>query len=114
MKELQDGELLNSTTIKANAESALGLSFNAIAMVTSLYVSQKVNEHKPDTADFKVVFVKEGKAISVDEMIGNVLTDKVIAFLADDVTKIYDAVKLVQQELEQWDVDLVYKAKLYA
>lgn len=114
MKELQDGELLNSTTIQANAESALGLSLNAIAMVTSLYVSQKVNEHKPEKADFKVVFVKEGKAISVDEMIGNVLTDKVIEFLTDDVTKIYDAVKLVQQELEQWDIDLVYKTKFYA
>lgn len=114
MKELQDGELLNSTTIQGNAESALGLAFNAIAMVTSLYVSQKVNEHKPDMTDFKVVFVKEGKAISVDEMIGNVITDKVIEFLTDDVTKIYDAVKLAQQELEQWDVDLVYKAKFYA
>lgn len=114
MKELQDGELLNSTAIKVNAESALGLSFNAIAMVTSLYVSQKVNEHKPEMADFKVVFVKEGKAILVDEMIGNVLTDKVIEFLTDDVTKIYDAVKLAQQELEQWDIDLVYKAKFYA
>lgn len=114
MKELQDGELLNSTTIKANAESALGLSFNAIAMVTSLYISQKINEIKPEMADFNVMFVKEGKAISVDEMIGNVLTDKVIEFLTDDVTKIYDAVKLVQQELEQWDIDLVYKAKFYA
>jgi len=114
MKELQDGELLNSTTIKANAESTLGLSFDAVAMVTSLYVSQKVNEHKPDMTDFKVVFVKEGKAISVDEMIGNVLTNKVIEFLADDVTKIYDVVKIVQQELEQWDIDLVYKAKFYA
>ena len=114
MKELQDGELLNSTTILGNAENALGLSFNSVAMVTSLYVSQKVNEHKPEMADFKVVFVKEGKEISVDEMIGNVLTDKVIEFLTDDVTKIYDAVKLAQQELEQWDIDLVYKAKFYA
>lgn len=114
MKELQDGELLNSTVIQAKAESALGLSFNAITMVTSLYVSQKVNELEPETADFKVVFEKDGKAISVDEMIGNVLTNKVIEFLADDVTKIYDAVKLVQQELEQWGVDLVYKAKFYA
>lgn len=114
MKELQEGELLDSTTIQANAESALGLSLNAIAMVTSLYVSQKVNEHKPDTVDFKVVFVKDGKAISVDEMIGNVLTDKVIEFLTDDIAKIYDAVKLVQQELEQWDIDLVYKTKFYA
>lgn len=114
MKELQDGELLKSTTINANAKSAVGLVFNAIAMVTSLYVSQKVNEHKPDMTDFKVVFVKEGKAISVDEMIGNVLTNKVIEFLADDVTKIYDVVKLVQQELERWDVNLVYKAKFYA
>ena len=114
MKELQDGDLLRSTTIQAKAESALGLSAFAVAMVTSLYVSQKVNEIKPDTADFKVVFVKDGKAISVDEMIGNVLTDKVIEFLTDDVTKIYDAVKLVQQELEQWDVDIVYKTKFYA
>ena len=114
MKELQDGEFLNSTTIKANVASALEFSLNAIAMVTSLYVSQKVNEHKPEMADFKVVFVKEGKAISVDEMIGNVLTDKVIEFLADDITKVYDVVKIVQQELEQWDIDLVYKAKFYA
>ena len=52
MKELQDGDLLRSTTIQAKAESALGLS----------------------------------------------------AF----------AVKLVQQELEQWDVDIVYKTKFYA
>ena len=114
MKELKDGDLLRSTTIKANAESSLEITFNAIAMVTSLYVSQKVNELEPETADFKVVFVKDGKAISVDEMIGNVLTNKVIEFLADDVTKIYDAVKLAQQELERWDVDLVYKAKFYA
>jgi len=114
MKELQDGDLLRSTTIKANVESALGLSLNAIAMVTSLYVSQKVNEHKPNTADFKVVFVKNGKAISVDEMIGNVLTDKVIASLEKDITKVYDIVKIAQQELEQWDVDIVYKTKFYA
>jgi len=114
MKELQDGELLNSTTIKANAESALGLAFNAIAMVTSLYVSQKVNEHKPDMTDFKVVFVKEGKALSVDEMVRNVLTNKVIASLEKDITKVYDIVKLAQQELEQWDVDIVYKTKFYA
>lgn len=114
MKELQDGELLDSTVIQANAESALGLSFNAIAMVTGLYVSQKVNELEPETADFKVVFVKDGKAISVDEMIGNVLADKVLDFLTNDVTKIYDAVKLAQQELERWDVDLVYKAKFLA
>ena len=113
MKELQDGDLL-SQTIKTNAESASGLFFNAIEMVTSLYISQKVNEHKPEMADFKVVFVKEGKAISVDEMVANILTGKVIELLTDDVTKLYDAVKLVQQELEQWDIDLVYKVKFYA
>lgn len=114
MKELQDGELLNSTVIQAKVESALGLSFNAIEMVTSLYVSQKINELEPETADFIVVFEKDGKAISVDEMIVNVLTNKVLEFLADDITKIYEAVKLVQQELEQWGVDLVYRAKFYA
>lgn len=114
MKELQTSELLNSTTINITPNSALELSFDAIAMLMSLYASQKINEHKPDSADFKVVFVKDGNAISVDEMIGNVLADKVIELLRDDVTKIYDAVKLVQQELEQWDIDLVYKAKFYA
>lgn len=114
MKELKDGDLLKSIAVKATAERTLEITLNAITMVTSLYMSQKVNELKPETADFKVVFVKDGRAISVDEMIGNVLTDKVIEFLTDDVTKIYDVVKLVQQELEQWDVDLVYKAKFYA
>lgn len=113
MKELQDGELLSSITIKANAESTLGLSFNAIAMVTSLYISQKVNELKPETADFKVVFVKDNNVISIDEMVGNVLLNKVIEFLIDDVTKIYDAVKLLQQELEQWNVELVFKNQIY-
>ena len=114
MKELKDGDLLRSTTIKANAESSLEITFNAVGMVTGLYVSQKVNELEPETADFKVVFVKDGKAISVDEMIGNVLADKVLDFLTNDVTKIYDAVKLAQLELEQWGVDLVYKAKFLA
>ena len=113
MKELKDDELLNSTTIKANAENMLGITFNAIAAVTSLYVSQKVNEHKPETADFKVVFVKDNNVISIDEMIGNVLMDKVIEFLTDDATKIYDAGKLVQQELEQWDVELILKNQIY-
>ena len=112
MKELQDGDLL-SQTIKTNAESASVLFFNAIEMVTSLYISQKVNEHKPEMADFKVVFVKEGKAISVDEMVANILTGKVIELLTDDVTKLYDAVKLVQQELEQWDVELILKNQIY-
>lgn len=113
MKELQDGELLNSTTINITANSALKLSLDAIAMLMSLYASQKINDHKPDSADFKVVFVKDGNAISVDEMIGNVLADKVIELLRDDVTKIYDAIKLVQQELEQWDIDFVYKIELF-
>lgn len=39
--------------------------------------------------------------------------DKVIEFLTDDVTKIYDAVKLLQQELEQWNVELIFKNQIY-
>lgn len=114
MSELKDGELLKHTKMKAPAESALGLSFNAVAMVTSLYISQKINEIKPETADFNVVFAKGGKAISVDEMVGNVLADKVTDFLAKNITRLYDVVDIVQQELEQWDVELVYKTKFYA
>lgn len=114
MSELKDGELLNAVKMQGSAESALGLSFNAVAMVTSLYVSQKINEIKPEIADFNVVLVKNGKAISVDEMVGNVLADKVTDFLAKNITRLYDVVDIVQDELEQWDVELVYKAKFYA
>lgn len=114
MSELKDGELLNSVKIQGSAESALELSVNTVAMITSVYVSQKINEIKPEMADFNVVFVKGGKAISVDEMVGNVLADKVTDFLAKNITRLYDVVDIVQSELEQWDVELVYKAKFYA
>ena len=60
-----------------------------------------------------MVFVKDNNVISIDEMVGNVLMDKVIEFLTDDVTKIYDAVKLLQQELEQWNVELIFKNQIY-
>lgn len=110
---MKDGDLLNSMAVKANAENMRETIFNALATVTSLYISQKVNELKPATADFKVVFVKDNNVISIDEMVGNVLMDKVIEFLTDDVTKIYDAVKLLQQELEQWNVELIFKNQIY-
>lgn len=114
MSELKDGELLDSVKIQGSAEIAVRLSADMVAMLTSLYVSQKINEIKLETADFNVVLVKNGKAISVDEMVGNVFADKVTDFLAKNITRLYDVVDIVQQELEQWDVELVYKAKFYA
>ena len=93
--------------VKANVQSALGLSLEMVAMLVSFYVSSKINENPPPRMDFDVVFVKGDRCILVDELIGSVLTEKLTGFLATDLTALYSAVKTVQQELEQWEVEIV-------
>lgn len=99
--------------VKANVQSALELSLEMVAMLVSFYVPQKIDENPPTKMDFDVVYVKGENCISGDELIGSVLAEKLTGFLATDLTSLYSAVKTMQQELEQWEVEIVYKTKFY-
>lgn len=105
MKEFNVGEMITQKKMQLSKEVLIDVSFSMISMLVSAYVSQKVNDRDDTPQDFEVFFVKGERVITIDEMMIDVLGDKVIPCLGKHSHKLYDLTKIIQAELEQWDVE---------